>query len=54
MYRISRLKIEGFRRLREIDLMVRPFMVLIGANCVGKTSLLQTHSLFCQPRPQEN
>jgi predicted ATPase len=46
MDKISRLKIKGFRRLREIDLMVRPFMVLIGANGVGKTSLLDAFALL--------
>jgi predicted ATPase len=46
MYKIIRLKISGFRRLREIDLDVRPFMVLIGANGVGKTSLLDAFTLL--------
>jgi predicted ATPase len=40
MYKINRIKIAGFRRLLTIDLPVRPFMVLIGANGVGKTSFL--------------
>lgn len=46
MYKINRIKIGGFRRLREIDLPVRPFMVLIGANGVGKTSFLDAFSLL--------
>ncbi|MFH0810884.1 MAG: AAA family ATPase, partial [Pseudomonadota bacterium] len=46
MHRIKRIKISGFRRLREIDLPVRPFMVLIGANGVGKTSILDAFSLL--------
>ncbi|MFZ5452189.1 MAG: AAA family ATPase [Thermodesulfobacteriota bacterium] len=46
MYKIIRLKIGGFRRLKEIDLQVRPFMVLIGANGVGKTSLLDALTLL--------
>jgi predicted ATPase len=46
MYKINHIKIEGFRRLKYIDLPVRPFMVLIGANGVGKTSLLDAFSLL--------
>lgn len=36
-YKINRIKIDGFRRLKNIDLKISPFMVLIGANGVGKT-----------------
>jgi predicted ATPase len=43
---IKRIKINGFRRLEEVDLPVRPFMVLIGANGVGKSSLLDAFSLL--------
>ncbi len=39
MYRLDRFKVGGFRRLHEVDLEVRPLMVVIGANGVGKTSL---------------
>jgi predicted ATPase len=46
MYKINRIKITGFRRLREVDLPVKPFMVLIGANGVGKTSMLDAFSLL--------
>jgi len=46
MYKINRIKIGGFRRLMDVDLQVRPFMVLIGANGVGKTSLLDALSLL--------
>lgn len=46
MYTINHIKIEGFRRLKHIDLPVRPFMVLIGAYGVGKTSLLDAFSLI--------
>ena len=46
MYKINRIKINGFRRLKEVDLQVRPFMVLIGANGVGKTSMLDAFSLL--------
>lgn len=46
MYNINHLRIGGFRRLKEFDLPIRPFMVLIGANSVGKTSLLDAYSLL--------
>ena len=46
MYRINRMRISGFRRLRDMDLPVRSFMVLIGANGVGKTSFLDAFSLL--------
>ena len=46
MYKINYIKIRGIRRLREIDLSVKPFMVLIGANGVGKTSLLDAFALL--------
>ena len=46
MYKINHIKIGGFRRLKDIDLPIRPFMVLIGANGVGKTSLLDACSLL--------
>jgi len=46
MYKINRIKITGFRRLLTVDLPVRPFMVLIGANGVGKTSLLDAFTLL--------
>lgn len=40
MSKINHIKIGGFCRLEKVDLPVRPFMVLIGANGVGKSSLL--------------
>jgi len=46
MYGVDRIKVSGFRRLWKIDLPVRPFMVLIGANGVGKTSFLDAFSLL--------
>ncbi|MGO9096024.1 MAG: AAA family ATPase [Bryobacteraceae bacterium] len=46
MNKINRIKIGGFRRLEDVDLPVKPFMVLIGANGVGKTSLLDAFSLL--------
>lgn len=46
MAKINRIKIVGFRRFLAIDLPVRQFMVLIGANSVGKTSLLDAFTLL--------
>lgn len=46
MNKINHIKIGGFRRLYDIDLEVRPFMVLIGANGIGKTSMLDAFSLL--------
>lgn len=46
MNKINRMKISGFRRLEDFDLQVRPFMVLVGANGVGKSSLLNAFSLL--------
>ncbi len=44
MYKINRIRITGFRRLFNVDLQIRPFMVLIGANSVGKTTFLDALS----------
>lgn len=38
--------VSGFRRLRDVSLELRPFCVLIGANGVGKTSVLDAISLL--------
>jgi predicted ATPase len=46
MYKINHIKIEGFIRLNNIDLPIRPLMVIIDANGVGKTSLLDAYSLL--------
>lgn len=46
MHKISRLKIGGFRRLADVEIETRPLMVLIGANGVGKTSLLDALMLL--------
>lgn len=42
----SNLHISGFRRLREVDFSLQPLTVVIGANGVGKTSLLDVMSLL--------
>ena len=46
MFQIERLKIAGFRRLLAVELSIRPFMVLIGANGVGKTSFLDAFAML--------
>jgi len=46
MNKINRIRVGGFRRLYDVDLQVRPLMVLIGANGVGKTSLLDALSVL--------
>ncbi len=46
MNKTSRFKIDGFRKLKAIDLPIHPLMVLIGANGVGKTSILDALSLL--------
>ncbi|MBR4196796.1 MAG: AAA family ATPase [Synergistaceae bacterium] len=43
---IKRIKIEGFRRLRSVDVEMSPFMVFVGANGSGKTSFLDAISLL--------
>ena len=42
----SRLQVHGFRHLRDLDLPLAPLNVLIGANGVGKTSVLEVMSLL--------
>lgn len=44
--RFRNLTVRGFRRLAEVDLELRPLTVLIGANGVGKTSLLDSLSIL--------
>ena len=46
MHKLIHLKIEGFKRLHNVDVEMRPVMVMIGANGVGKTSLLDALSLL--------
>jgi len=45
-YIIERINISGFRKLLSIELPMKPFMVLIGGNGVGKTSFLDALSLL--------
>jgi predicted ATPase len=45
--RFSKISIQGYRRLLAIeDLEMRPFTVMMGANGVGKTSLLEVFTLL--------
>ena len=46
MTQIQRVGIEGFRRLKDVDLEMRPVMAMIGANGVGKTSFMDALSLL--------
>src|SRR4051794_12820232 len=46
MNKLNHLRIRGFRRLYDVNLDLRPMMVMIGANGVGKTSLLDAVSLL--------
>jgi predicted ATPase len=38
--RFSQLSVQGFRRLADVRLSLRPMSVMIGANGTGKTSVL--------------
>jgi predicted ATPase len=44
--RFREISIKGFRRLADVQLELRPLTVLIGANGIGKTSLLDVLSLL--------
>ena len=46
MNHFTKLSFKGFRRLRRLELELRPLNVLIGANGCGKTSLLEVFSLL--------
>lgn len=46
MPQIERIGIEGFRRLEDVNIEMRPVMALIGANGVGKTSFMDALSLL--------
>ncbi|HBB33906.1 MAG TPA: ABC transporter ATP-binding protein [Cyanobacteria bacterium UBA8803] len=46
MNTFEHITIEGFRRLFSVSVDMRPLTVMIGANGVGKTSLLETFSLL--------
>lgn len=46
MPEVNKIKIGGFRRLRDVEIEMRSLMVLIGANGVGKSSILDAMSLI--------
>ena len=46
MPQIERIGIQGFRRLEDVNIEMRPMMVLIGANGVGKTSFMDALSIL--------
>jgi predicted ATPase len=45
-YRFKDLTVQGFRRLNDVQLGLRPLSVMIGANGIGKTSVLDVLSLM--------
>ena len=44
--RLTRFKVENHRRLADLDIEVRDHLVLVGANDVGKSSLLRCLDLL--------
>jgi predicted ATPase len=44
--RFQQLTVEGFRRLHSVQIELKPLSVLIGANGIGKTSILDVLSLL--------
>lgn len=46
MTRLTRIKVEGFKSLRSVDLELRDVNVLIGANGSGKSNLVQVFDLL--------
>jgi len=46
MNRFAKLSVKGFRRLLDVSLEIRQLAVLIGANGIGKTSILDAFNLL--------
>lgn len=46
MSTFERVRVQGFRRLADVDLKLKPLNVMIGANGSGKTSLLDVFTLL--------
>ena len=44
----SRLQVNGYRRVRDLDLPLAPLNVLIGANGVGKSSVIEVFDLLAE------
>ncbi|WP_375561369.1 AAA family ATPase [Bernardetia sp. OM2101] len=45
---ISRIKIENFKSIKELDICLRPINILIGANGVGKSNFIEIFKLLNQ------
>jgi len=50
---LSRLILKGFKSIRELDLPLLPFNVLIGANGAGKSNLMAFFRMLLALRPRE-
>jgi putative ATP-dependent endonuclease of OLD family len=50
--RLHRLKIQGFRRLKDIELLLGDATFLIGQNNSGKSSILKTIELLLSAKKQ--
>jgi putative ATP-dependent endonuclease of OLD family len=50
--RLERIEMKNYKRLSDLDIAVRGHLVLIGANDVGKTSLLRALNLTLGPTAQ--
>lgn len=50
--RLKRITVSNYRRLKDLDLAVRGHLVMVGANDVGKTSLLRLMNLTLGPTAQ--
>ena len=46
MSKVEHIGIKGFKRLANVDVQMRPLMVMVGANGVGKTSFMDAISLL--------
>ncbi len=45
MQSLDRIRIKGFKSIREMDLELRPLNILIGANGSGKSNFIQVFEL---------
>jgi predicted ATPase len=48
MKSLTNLHIQGYRRLFDVDLEVRPLTVMVGSNGVGKSSIIEILNLLSQ------
>src|SRR3972149_3096599 len=42
---IKRIKVQGYKSLRDVDIKLKPLTVIIGPNAVGKSNLLDALAL---------